>query len=512
MQQGCPEQQGFVLQLAIDPGAERLGLGALPGELRDGLDGPQQVLVHGVQVVFVVLNPVGDELKLRDQRHQQARGQHVVEGASGRGRREQDALEAPHGLRCRAKGRVHQVGELPHQTLRLGAQRRLEYHAFFEDADEQFGALQDRLRAREVQQPPVDDLDSLHRALGCRGAPPLVFVFKAELVQQHEVLVFDRIHPGVEIAQEALHRLLAGFLPVPEPLGELDLVFEVQLVGLPAAEMMQVVADVPHEIQGLPEGLVFGVGEQPQVLEIPGLAQVVFEACDPDHRMVVPQPALALLEVRFQQIRGVPVVGVAAVGVGHQLFENAAGVFADDFFAELRHQLGEQHRHAADETGVQDGGQNVQVLGGQGQALLEGAGGVADVHPDIPERVDHLPDQAFGLGRDALAEEKQQVDVGVEALLLPAIAAECDDDVGVLVDFQPGSDHALFEGLLEIVVQRAGVLLQKVGLLAPQKAVGQFRHFFLQGLGRLVVDAAHAESSFAFPKMPTDIERNYSGR
>ena len=133
--------------------------------------------------------------------------------------------------------------------------------------------------------------------------------------------MFDRIHPGVEVAQEALHRLLAGFLPVPEPLGELDLVFEVQLVGLPAAEMMQVVADVPHEIQGLPEGLVFGVGEQPQVLEIPGLAQVVFEARDPDHRVVVPQPALALLEVRFQQVRGVPVVGVAAVRVGHQLFE-----------------------------------------------------------------------------------------------------------------------------------------------------------------------------------------------
>ena len=326
-------------------------------------------------------------------------------------------------------------------------------------------------------------------------------------MQQHEVLVFDRIHPGVEVAQEALHRLLAGFLPVPEAFGELDLVFEVQLVGLPAAEMMQVVADVPHEIQGLPEGPVFGVGEQSQVLEIPGLAQVVFEACDPDHRVIVPQSALALLEVRFQQIRGVPVVGMAAVRVGHQLFENAAGVFADDFLAELRHQLGEQHRHTADETGVQDGCQNVQVLGRQGQALLEGAGGVADVHADVPERVDHFPDQVFGLRRGALAEEEQQVDVGVEALLFPAIAAQGNDDVGILVDFQPGSDHACLEGLLEIVVQRAGVLPQKVGLLAPQKTVGQPRHFFLQGLGRLVVDAAHAEPSFCVPKMPSDIEQ-----
>ena len=200
-------------------------------------------------------------------------------------------------------------------------------------------------------------------------------------------------------------------------------------------------------------------------------------------------------------------MGVAAVRVGHQLFENAAGVFADDFFAQLRHQLGEQHRHAADEAGVQDGCQNVQVLGGERQALLKGTGGVADVHPDVPERVDHLPDQVFGLGRDVFAEKKQQVDVGVQALLLPAIAAERDDDVRVLVDFKPGSDHALFKGLLEIVVHRAGVLLQKVGLLAPQKAVGQFRHFFLQGLGRLVVDAAHAESSFSFAKMPTDVEQ-----
>ncbi len=59
--------------------------------------------------------------------------------------------------------------------------------------------------------------------------------------------------------------------------------------------------------------------------------------------------------------------------------------------------------------------------------LVELAHLVPDHHPDIPERMQERAKEAF-LGRaDAAVEEHQQIDVGVQAQVAAAVAAERDD-------------------------------------------------------------------------------------
>ncbi len=305
------------------------------------------------------------------------------------------------------------------------------------------------------------------------------------------MLLLDPVHAGVQIAEKLLHRLLAGGLPVAEALREPDLGFEMQPVGLAPAEMMQVVADLPDEGQGLPEGAELVVGYQSEVFQVPGLAQIVLQPGEPEHRVVVPQPALAFLQVGFQEVGRVPVLGMARAGGADELLEDAAGMAADDPLPQLAHELREEHRGPANKAGIEDRGEHVQVLGGERQALLERACGVAHIQAHVPERVDHLADELLGALRNALAEQKQQIDVGVDALLLAAVAAECDDGVGVLVDLQPGADHAGFKRLLEVVVQRPRMLLQKVGLPAAQKPAGQLSDPFLKRSGCRFMEAQH---------------------
>jgi hypothetical protein len=54
-----------------------------------------------------------------------------------------------------------------------------------------------------------------------------------------------------------------------------------QLIAFAAAEVVQVDANRPDEPQGVPQLLELGVGDQPEILQIAGLAQVDFQPRHP---------------------------------------------------------------------------------------------------------------------------------------------------------------------------------------------------------------------------------------
>ncbi len=75
---------------------------------------------------------------------------------------------------------------------------------------------------------------------------------------------------------------------------------------------------------------------------------------------------------------------------------------------------------AADEAGIEERGERLDVLASGLKRLVDGPYGMADLEPGIPERVQDRVDR---LGRPALHQE-HDVDVGVAAQLAAAVAAE----------------------------------------------------------------------------------------
>ena len=145
----------------------------------------------------------------------------------------------------------------------------------------------------------------------------------------------------------------------------------------------------------------------------------------PPQRVHVAQPAVAVLEVRFQQIGDIARLGAALDDLRAQCIEPAAAVaaparqaFGDEPGAELV--------VAGQGSGAEQRGGRVQVVGGQRQLVIERAQGVAELEPGIPERVPHGGGQLVEATRLAVVQQ-QDVDVTVRRKLLAAVATDGDE-------------------------------------------------------------------------------------
>ena len=145
------------------------------------------------------------------------------------------------------------------------------------------------------------------------------------------------------------------------------------------------------------------------------------------------------------------------------------GLFGlDDRLAQFFHQFRVEPALAADKARVEQRGQHLVILAAQAQAFLEAAGGVPHVHAGVPQRVDDFANQPVGLLGQLVFEKQHQVDVTLQALLSPAVAAQGDDRVRIAHQPDARPDHAGFETPLEIVVQQSGQGSQGIIHLAAQ--------------------------------------------
>ena len=114
--------------------------------------------------------------------------------------------------------------------------------------------------------------------------------------------VADVLGVGEIVLHEPLDRPQRPGRAVAERVGDLDLGVEGQLLAGPAVQQVQVHAGGPEEVAGLGEDPVLLGGEHPHLGQVLGRLGAVQVLGEPVERLQVAQPALALLDVRLEQV------------------------------------------------------------------------------------------------------------------------------------------------------------------------------------------------------------------
>src|SRR6185312_10312328 len=104
------------------------------------------------------------------------------------------------------------------------------------------------------------------------------------------------------VFHEAFDGGKAGMAGVAETLGDVALDVEMEPLFRPAGEEMHVAAHGPEEVVGLAEGQEFLAREDTLVDQIFAVADPVVIFGDPEERMEVAKPALAVLDVGLDEI------------------------------------------------------------------------------------------------------------------------------------------------------------------------------------------------------------------
>src|SRR5690606_35039446 len=158
---------------------------------------------------------------------------------------------------------------------------------------------------------------------------------------------------GAEDAREVSHRLggqevvlhealdggKARMAGIAEPFGNLALDVEMQPLLRLSGQEMHVAAHGPQEILRLAELQVFVAGENALVDQFPGLAYAVVIFADPEKRMQVAQPALAVLHIGFDQIAAFARLGVPGVTLSELCLDVFGSRVLDDLSVEAGNQL-----------------------------------------------------------------------------------------------------------------------------------------------------------------------------
>ena len=198
---------------------------------------------------------------------------------------------------------------------------------------------------------------------------------------------------------------------VAEALGDLALQVERQPLLGAAGEEVQVAAHRPEEVVALAEQPVV-LGREHALADQLGLGAHAVEVFgDPEQRVEVAQAALALLDVRLDEVSRLALPAVALVALlqlgGDELLARAAHHRLIEAVVEL---LGERCV-SDDQPALQERGADRDVGAGELDAFIDRAGSVADLQPEIPHHVQDRLDHGFGPRRRPVGVEEQEIDV-----------------------------------------------------------------------------------------------------
>ena len=218
-----------------------------------------------------------------------------------------------------------------------------------EDADQVDRVALEHIGLREPDAVLVDDevfafreLASLHRPQSRHHAAQHrhalgVAVFQLRAQDGGEVA--DILGDQEVVLHEALDVLQAGMLGVAEPHGDLALDVERQALLGAAHEKMHVAAHRPEKILAAAEQLIFLLVEYAALDQFVRLAHPVDVFGDPEQRVQIAQSALAVLDVRLDQIARLPAAPHAIFAFGQLGGDEFGGGVAHDLVVEARHQF-----------------------------------------------------------------------------------------------------------------------------------------------------------------------------
>ena len=143
--------------------------------------------------------------------------------------------------------------------------------------------------------------------------------------------------------------------------------------------------------------------------------------------MQVAQAALAVLDVGLDAIARLARAPVALVALGQLGLHELARGALHHLAPEAPHEVGKQALVAEDQARIEERRADRDVGAGKLERLLDGAGGVAHLQPQVPQQIEHVLHHALAPGRLLVGQQEQQIDVGEGREQAPAVAAGGDD-------------------------------------------------------------------------------------
>ena len=223
----------------------------------------------------------------------------------------------------------------------------------------------------------------------------------AVLERRHEDAreVAHQLGVQVVVLGEALDAAAARPVLVAQTRGDLALQVERQAVVGAAGEIMDMAAHGIEEALGALEMARLLLGEHALGHQLAGLAHAIEIFGDPEQQVQVAQPALALLDVGLDDVARIAHALVALVALGKLGLDEIAAVAGQELLGKALDQLVEQRAVAPHVTRLEKGGADGLVAIGVTQALVDGAGGVADLQPHVPQQIEHELDDLLAARR-----------------------------------------------------------------------------------------------------------------
>ena len=237
----------------------------------------------------------------------------------------------------------------------------------------------------------------------------------------------DGARVQVVLAHEALDPEAGRVARVAEVLGDPRLDLPPQDVVLVRRQEVQLVPHAPEERQrrvGL--GLLAG-GDEPPVRQLAERARLELGGAEPHGRVHVAQAARRLLDVGLAHVGRGAELPVPLVALGQRRHQELPEVAPVDVLAEHPAEPREEPAVAGDEPRLLHRGPARQIGTRHGHAIVQGAEAVADLQPQVPQRVQELLRHALHVRRELAIVNDHEVDVGGRMELTPAVAPEGND-------------------------------------------------------------------------------------
>ena len=210
-----------------------------------------------------------------------------------------------------------------------------------------------------------------------------------------------------------------------ESLGQRALVVEAQaLLGMAGHEMHVAAHPATRSPRSGRTAETPRAREQAGVDEVGALPDAIDVFGDPEERVEIAQTALALLDVRLDDVARAPGAGEPSVPLRELRRDEFRRRVLDDLGVEPLHQRLEQRAVAEDESRFEDRGADRHVGARLLQALAEGARRVPDLLAQIPEDIEDALHDLLRPCAIALGQEEQEVDVRAGGERAPAVAAD----------------------------------------------------------------------------------------
>ena len=270
----------------------------------------------------------------------------------------------------------------------------------------------------------------------------------------------DALRLQEEVLHEPFDRAFAGAFGKLHPRGDFALDIEGQPVFGPPGNAVKVAADRPEKVLSLAEGTVFSGAQQTGIDQLRRAADVVDIFADPVERVQIAQAALALFDIRLDDIAAVPETLVALVSLG-QLFSDVLPLGPGHHFGpEPALRLGKQGLIAPDIAPFEQRGADCQIGLGHPDHFIKAAARLADLEPQVPQEIEHGLDHLLAPRGLFTRCDEGDIDVRMRRHFAPAIAAHRHDR-------QPFARRTIARRIdrqRDVIVDQADQLIDQKGL------------------------------------------------